>query len=334
MAGGDLTGTLAWLFLPQFASSCVLKAAHWILQRAAPRLVPHPNTDKYALHQRISYVFVIAVYLVYTMWDTEAKLGSNYYQLLNVSPTAFSQHDLKRNFRQLSLALHPDKNPGGHVQFIQVQDAYNVLSSPVLRRVYDRAGVAGVDCKTCSSASDYLLSAIPQRIGIYLAFIVGSVAMQVFRIGKHGTYWRYVAIGAFAALELAMLTSSTMPALVRTMQWVAPHRTGHEISQILQQALVCFFIALNQIGPQFIPQERNVSTVALAKELLQSIHATNAEIAGKASRMADMFKNTGLQRPMAEEFAKELQLGMTLGSSQEFRQKYTERLSTERLKVD
>ncbi|KAI8323809.1 DnaJ-domain-containing protein, partial [Martensiomyces pterosporus] len=245
-----------WLFLPQFASNCVLKTAHWILQRTAPHLVPHPKTAKYVLHQRVAYIFVIAMYLLYTMWTTEANLGSNYYQILGVSPSSFSASELKRNYRQLSLALHPDKNPGGEALFIQLKDAYKVLSDPVLQTVYDRAGAAAIKCDSCSSASDYLLAAIPRRLGIYLAYVIGSVALQVFRIGKYGTYWRYIAIGAFAALELMMVSSSTTPGLVKALQWLAPHRTGYEIAQILQQAMVCFFIALNQIGPQFIPQEK------------------------------------------------------------------------------
>ncbi|KAJ2877860.1 hypothetical protein IWW38_006467, partial [Coemansia aciculifera] len=63
---GDFTGTLGWLFIPQFAANVVLKTAHWALLRISPRLVPHQSTTTYVLHQRISYGFVILLYLAYT----------------------------------------------------------------------------------------------------------------------------------------------------------------------------------------------------------------------------------------------------------------------------
>ncbi|KAJ2828755.1 hypothetical protein IWW50_001217 [Coemansia erecta] len=332
-ASGDFTSILGWMLLPQLAASYLLKAVHWVLLRVAPRAVPHPKTPRYALHQRISYVFVIAAYLLYTLWSTEQNLGANYYHMFGLRPDDFSSAQLKRNFRRLSLALHPDKNPEGEQQFIMVQHAYNVLSDPLTRFVYNHAGEAAVTCQTCKTVSDFMLAAIPRRLAVYLTYIMGSVAMQVFRIGKYGTYWRYIAIGTFAALELAMMTRTTDPMLIRMLLWMAPHRTSFEMSQLLQQVMLCFFIALNQIGPQFIPQEKNVNTVALAKQLLAITKSTNAEILGKAERLAGFYKGTGLQRLASESFESELQLGMTIGTSSKFRDEYIDRLNTERSRI-
>ncbi|KAJ2462278.1 hypothetical protein GGI02_005499, partial [Coemansia sp. RSA 2322] len=180
------------------------------------------------------------------------------------------------------------------------------------------------------SVSDYMMAAIPRRLGVYMAYTLGCVALQVFRIGKYGAYWQYIAIGSFAALELSMMTSQTDPAIVRALLELVPHRTSFELAQIMQQAMLCFFIALNQIGPQFIPQERNVSSLELAKELLAGMQTTNAEVSGKAKRLADMFSGTGLERHMVDEFKNELQLGMTLGSSPKFRDLYVEKLNASR----
>lgn len=326
----DITGTFGWLFLPQLAAKLILRVVHWILLRISPRLVPHQNTPAYVRHQRASYVLVIALYLLYTMWNTERGLGANYYHLLGLSPGAFSESQLRRNFRQISLMLHPDKNPDGEQLFIQVQNAYKVLSNPVTRFVYDHGGIAAVTCQSCKSVSDYMLLAIPKRLGVYLAYVLGCVALKVFRIGKYGAYWQYVAIGTFAALEIIMMTGQNNPPAIGMLLDLVPHRTSFEVAQIMQQAMVCFFIALNQIGPQFIPQEKNVSTLDLAKELLNGIRSTNAEISGKAKRMANMFTDTGLKRVVAEEFTKELQLGMTLGTSQSFKEEFTRELNAKR----
>ncbi|KAJ1833721.1 hypothetical protein LPJ63_002521 [Coemansia sp. RSA 2711] len=333
-SGGDVTSILGWLLLPRLAATYLLKTVHWILQRVAPRAVPHPKTARYALHQRLSYAVVIAAYLLYTLWATEKNLGANFYHILGMRPDDFSAAQLRRNFRRLSLILHPDKNPDGEKEFILVQHAYNVLSDPLTRFVYNHAGEAAAKCHTCKSVSDYMLAAIPRRLAVYLTYVMGSVAMQVFRIGKYGTYWRYIAIGTFAALELAMMTRTADPLFIRMLLWLAPQRTSFEMAQLLQQVMVCFFIALNQIGPQFIPQEKNVSTVALAKQLLAITKNTNAEVLGKAERLAGVYANTGLERHLAESFESELQLGMTIGTSRPFRDEYVDRLNAERSQCD
>ncbi|KAJ1948313.1 hypothetical protein FBU59_001654 [Linderina macrospora] len=329
---GDLFGVVGWLFLPKFASDCVLQGTHWVLARVAPSKVPALNSATYNLHRRLSYVFVIVLYLVYTMYNAEKDLGTNLYQLLGVSPSGYSSTELKRNFRHLTLALHPDKNPGNEQQFIHVQEAYKVLSTPTLQFVYDRAGINALRCQSCKTATDYLLAAVPGRLGVYVAFILGNVVLQVFRFGVNGVYWRYVAIGAFAVLELMIMTGKTTPALLGAMQFVVPHRTGFEIAQILQQAMVCFFIALNQIGPQFVPQD-NVSTLAMARELLGTTQSTNAEMHAKSRRIANMFTNTGHHSKLAGELEKEMLLCSTLGSSSQFHRSYTERLNAERTQV-
>lgn len=74
----------------------------------------------------------------------------DYYSLLGLSrnpPPTDSQ--LQTAYRNLSLSLHPDKQPAhlvesANVQFRLVQEAYNVLSDPKKRIVYDLEGEEGV----------------------------------------------------------------------------------------------------------------------------------------------------------------------------------------------
>ncbi|KOS23006.1 DnaJ-related protein SCJ1 [Escovopsis weberi] len=54
---------------------------------------------------------------------------------------------LKSAYRQLSKKFHPDKNPGdesAHDKFVQVAEAYEILSEPETRQIYDRHGHEGV----------------------------------------------------------------------------------------------------------------------------------------------------------------------------------------------
>ena len=74
-----------------------------------------------------------------------ATTESDYYELLGV-PRNASDADLKRAFRNLARELHPDvsSEPGADVRFREVAEAYEVLSDPERRGIYDRYGKAGL----------------------------------------------------------------------------------------------------------------------------------------------------------------------------------------------
>ncbi|KAJ7191078.1 hypothetical protein GGX14DRAFT_481983 [Mycena pura] len=67
---------------------------------------------------------------------------TKYYDLLEVSPTA-SDSDLKKAYRKKALRLHPDKG-GDPELFKEVTHAYEVLSDPDKRSIYDARGEAGL----------------------------------------------------------------------------------------------------------------------------------------------------------------------------------------------
>ncbi|MDR0548008.1 MAG: DnaJ domain-containing protein [Deltaproteobacteria bacterium] len=70
------------------------------------------------------------------------KLKLDYYRILGLGPTA-SPSELKRAYRQLAVAWHPDRNPGSPLaeeRFKAISEAYAVLSDPIKRRQYDSLG--------------------------------------------------------------------------------------------------------------------------------------------------------------------------------------------------
>ncbi len=66
----------------------------------------------------------------------------DYYRILQVDRDA-SDHEIKRSYRRLAIEFHPDRNPDDFEaleQFKRICEAYDVLSDPGKRRLYDRLG--------------------------------------------------------------------------------------------------------------------------------------------------------------------------------------------------
>jgi molecular chaperone DnaJ len=73
----------------------------------------------------------------------------DYYEVLGVAKNA-SDEDIKKAYRKLAMKYHPDRNQGDGAKkaeesFKEVKEAYELLSDPQKRAVYDQHGHAGVD---------------------------------------------------------------------------------------------------------------------------------------------------------------------------------------------
>src|SRR5687767_12550288 len=69
-------------------------------------------------------------------------MARDFYGTLGVSRGA-PVEDIKKRYRKLAAKLHPDKNPGDKAsesQFKEVNRAYEVLSDPKKRALYDEFG--------------------------------------------------------------------------------------------------------------------------------------------------------------------------------------------------
>ncbi|KAF9159025.1 DnaJ- protein scj1 [Actinomortierella ambigua] len=89
---------------------------------------------------------LLALILCATLLPLVALAGVDYYRVLEVSRSA-SVREIRKKYKQLSKKYHPDKNPGdkeAETKFVQVAEAYEVLSDDKQRSIYDRYGEEGL----------------------------------------------------------------------------------------------------------------------------------------------------------------------------------------------
>ncbi|KFK34095.1 hypothetical protein AALP_AA5G101300 [Arabis alpina] len=101
-------------------------------------------------------------------------MGVDYYNILKVNHNA-TEDDLKKAYKRLAMIWHPDKNPStrrdeAEAKFKRISEAYDVLSDPQKRQIYDLYGEEGLksgkipnsEASSSSSSSSSFSPRMPQ----------------------------------------------------------------------------------------------------------------------------------------------------------------------------
>ncbi|KAI5807615.1 hypothetical protein DFH27DRAFT_547025 [Peziza echinospora] len=176
-----------------------------------PSASPPAGSAPYIRTHRIIFTLVSTLFFLFSTLSLTLSLPQNHYTALSLPPSATEKH-LKVQWRKLSLMYHPDKvgsTPESSAFFLGLARAYEVLSDPVSRAVYDRFGETGsLEWDGVQTLRQFILQNLSGRLLTYY----GSAAL--FVLGLSATGFMNIASGRNRIFLLAAL--ATLDAYVIT----------------------------------------------------------------------------------------------------------------------
>ncbi|KAK1334356.1 hypothetical protein QTO34_005360 [Cnephaeus nilssonii] len=120
-----------------------------------------------------------------------AVMGKDYYKILGI-PSGANEDEIKKAYRKMALKYHPDKNkePNAEEKFKEIAEAYDVLSDPKKRGLYDQYGEEGLKTGGGSSGGSsgsfhYTFHGDPHAT--FASFFGGSNPFDIFFASSRST---------------------------------------------------------------------------------------------------------------------------------------------------
>ncbi|KAF1813880.1 membrane associated DnaJ chaperone-like protein [Eremomyces bilateralis CBS 781.70] len=257
----SLLSYAGWYFLPSLVASWVQSFYYSVTIRAGePK--PTPGSPRYLRHRRNIQIGVIAVYLLYTIYEADWSLqrSGDFYQDLGLTPDV-DVKAINSKFRKLTLIHHPDKVHGdakaeAEQYYVHINQARETLIDPVKRFAYDRFGPEILEYKHCKTIGDYVKTGAMRIAPSYAALGFLLLVSNFLGYLEAGRYWRYFTFAAMLAFEAYTITRPTGPAiatrvlnpLFQTFNLHAPY-LPFQILALARRTAIAIYIALSQIQP-------------------------------------------------------------------------------------
>ncbi|CAN0036476.1 unnamed protein product, partial [Hapterophycus canaliculatus] len=81
-------------------------------------------------------------------------MGQNFYEVLGLPKGTSDAAQIKKAYRKQALRFHPDKPTGDKEKFQAISEAFEVLSDPKKKKLYDQFGEAGLSAGGGEPAPD------------------------------------------------------------------------------------------------------------------------------------------------------------------------------------
>ncbi|AEO56044.1 hypothetical protein MYCTH_2300500 [Thermothelomyces thermophilus ATCC 42464] len=256
-----LLSLLGWSFLPGLVTGWTQSLYYSITIRAGdPK--PQPGTPRWAEHRRRIHIAVVALYLLYTIYeaDYELRRQGTFYTDLGV-PLHATEREVKSRFRRLAALHHPDKAGGAddaNAYFVHLKTAADTLTDPARRFAYERFGPDAVAswAPRCVTVRDFVIRGAQTLVPYYAVAAVAMYGLGLLGYLDWGRYERWLVLAVLFVFEAHTVTRPDMPGildkvvnpLLGRLLGRAPYLQFQAIA-LARNLSVTVYIAFSQIGP-------------------------------------------------------------------------------------
>lgn len=227
---------------------------------------PRPGSPRFAEHRRRIHIFVVSLYLLYTIYEAahEVRQSGSFYSDLSL-PLDASDRDIKSRFRRLAAIYHPDKAAGQDAEtvnayFVHLKTASDTLLDPARRFAYERFGpdvVQWASQAKCVTVRDFVSRGGRMLVPYYAAAAAVMYALGLFGYLDWARYERWLVLAIMFVFELNTVMRPGRPALFEKVVDPVLRLYGRgdtpylpfQIIALARKLCVTVYVALSQVGP-------------------------------------------------------------------------------------